>query len=480
MLFTSIQYFIFFIVLYGLYYFSPHKIRWIILLLGSSFFYVYGSSKYIFLLIASAGIGYSTGLAIEYTEDEVRKKLVLIISVVLQLSILFVYKYIGLFSESINSLLNLLDVDKQIPTFKLLLPLGISFFTFQILSYCIDVYRGHVKPEKNFGYFFLFVSFFPQLLAGPIPRSESLLPQFKTRFTFNYEQTASGLRLILWGLFKKMVIADQLSQVVDRVYNSPDAYSGLTLIIATFFFVIQVYCDFSGYSDIAIGSAQIFGFTLAENFNRPYISRNFSEFWRRWHISLGSWIRDYLYNPLAINWRNWGIYGIALALIVTFILNGLWHGAAWHFVVFGFLLGIPLVWEIFTKKWRARIFSYLPTSVAGIIGILLTFGYWNFLCVFFRAPDLSTASKILLKSVNMIESSGLNPIVATDGVGKILFLFLIIIFLLAIEYLQKDKSFREMIAQKPRWFRALFYYTIISLIVFFGYGGKQEFIYFQF
>jgi len=245
----------------------------------------------------------------------------------------------------------------------IILPIGLSFHTFQAMSYTIEVYRRNQKAERHFGIYALYVMFYPQLVAGPIERPQNLLHQFREEHHFDYTRVTSGLKLMLWGMFKKVVIADNLSTFVTQVYDSPHNFSGLPLIVATLFFSIQLYCDFSGYSDIAVGSAQVMGFTLMKNFDRPFFSASISELWRRWHISLSTWLRDYLYTPISVVTRNWEKWGIVFSLIVTFVLAGLWHGADWKFVVFGFLHGIALAYEFLTRKTRKKISKKVPSYI---------------------------------------------------------------------------------------------------------------------
>ena len=295
MQFNSIQFIIFFIFVIVFYFILSHKYRWILLLFSSYYFYMCWKPEYIFLILFSTIVDYYCGLKMEGAQNRTYKKLFLTLSLFTNLSVLFAFKYLNFFSDSIRYILNEFNIFYNIPYFNVLLPVGISFYTFQTLSYTIDVYRGQKKAEKHLGIFALYVSFFPQLVAGPIERSTRLLPQFKKENSFDYLRFKNGLLLMLWGFFKKIVIADRLAVLVNTVYNNPIDYQGITLIIATIFFAFQIYCDFSAYSDIAIGASKIMGYDLMKNFNRPYFSKSIAEFWRRWHISSGSWFRDYLY-----------------------------------------------------------------------------------------------------------------------------------------------------------------------------------------
>ena len=321
MIFNSMQYLIFFPIIVGLYFLIPHRFRWGILLAGSYYFYMAWKPVYILLIIASTLIDYVAGVMMGRTEEKSKRKKYLIISLISNLSLLFLFKYFNFFNDSAKTVLEYLNLPFYLPTFKLLLPMGISFYTFQTLSYSIDVYKGTIKPEKHLGIFALYVTFFPQLVAGPIERSENLLPQFREEHKLDYKLVTNGLKLMLWGLFKKVVIADRVSILVNTVYNDVNSYKGFPLIVATVLFAFQIYCDFSGYSDMAIGSAQVMGFRLMENFRRPYFSKSIPEFWKRWHISLSTWfiysfrrksgrkvemVLQFIYNVFNIWFMAWG------------------------------------------------------------------------------------------------------------------------------------------------------------------------------
>ncbi len=305
MSFVSIDFLIFFIVVLGVYFSLKGTARLAFLMVASYFFYIYWNVSYIFLILFTAGIDYFTALKIDALplEDRRRRQRWLLLSIVSNMGVLFTFKYFNFFADSIYDLLTSLGVDVSPVTLNVLLPVGISFYTFQSLAYTIDVYRGNLKAERSVVRFLTFVAFFPQLVAGPIERATHLLPQFYVDHRFDYARTVEGFRYILWGAFKKLVIADRLAIYVNAVYNSADDYSGLTLINATVFFAFQIYCDFSGYSDIAVGAAKIMGFDLMVNFRQPYLSQSIREFWRRWHISLSTWFRDYLYIPLGATAR---------------------------------------------------------------------------------------------------------------------------------------------------------------------------------
>ncbi|MFC1608484.1 MBOAT family O-acyltransferase [Candidatus Latescibacterota bacterium] len=337
MLFNSIHYFFFFPVIVAVFYSIPHRFRWMLLLAASYYFYMCWKPEYLVLILIATAVNYLAGLMMGAAASVKARKLYLVLSLSTSLGILFCFKYFNFFNESFRALFTRLNLLYDVQAFEVLLPVGISFFTFQALSYSIDVYRGDREPEKHPGIFALYVAFFPQLVAGPIERSTRLMPQFFKKVPFGCDRVTDGLKKILVGLFKKVVIADRLALYVDAVYNNQAQHSGSTLLLATIFFSFQIYCDFSGYSDIAIGSARVLGYELMENFKRPYLSRSVGEFWKRWHISLSTWFRDYLYIPLGGSrvayWRRY------TNIFIVFLISGLWHGANWTFVVWGALHG---------------------------------------------------------------------------------------------------------------------------------------------
>ncbi len=300
MLFNSLEFVIFFPVVTLLYFLLPHRFRWLHLLAASCVFYMFFIPAYILILAFTIVIDYFAGILIENARGKSRK-IFLATSLAANIGVLFVFKYYNFFSENLAQIASLLNVEYALPALSILLPVGLSFHTFQAMSYTIEVYRGNQKAERHFGIYALYVMFYPQLVAGPIERPQSLIHQFYERHDFDSNRVSNGLKLMLWGLFKKIVVADNLAVFVDAVYNQPRAWDGVNLIIATIFFAFQIYCDFSGYSDIAIGAAEVMGFKLMTNFNRPYHSKSISEFWKRWHISLSTWFRDYLYIPLGGN-----------------------------------------------------------------------------------------------------------------------------------------------------------------------------------
>ena len=392
MIFNSWEFALFFPLVTVLYFVLPHKFRWMLLLLASCLFYMTFIPVYILILLFTIVVDYFAGIFIEKSEGH-RRKVFLTASIIVNVGALVFFKYFNFINGNMLELARLVHWNYPIGALNIILPIGLSFHTFQAMSYTIEVYRGKQKAEKHFGLYSLYVMFYPQLVAGPIERPQNLIHQFKEKHEFDYTNVTEGLKLMAWGLFKKVVIADRLAVVVNRVYRNPEIYPGLPTLIATIFFAFQIYCDFSGYSDIAIGAARVMGFKLMLNFKRPYFSKSISEFWKRWHISLSSWFRDYLYIPLGgsrvSKWR-W-----QYNLLIVFLLSGLWHGANWTFVIWGALNGIYLIASVWTENARAKLVELSGLSkypeTHKLIKMLITFCLVCFAWIFFRANSLKDA-----------------------------------------------------------------------------------------
>jgi len=378
---------------------------------------------YAILILFSTVVTYFCAYKIEQTTKKSYRKNYLVASILINLSILFLFKYYNFFNTSVFGLLDDFGLRIKLPDFKYLLPVGISFYTFQAVGYTVDVYRGDVKHEKHFGIYALFVSFFPQLVAGPIERAKNLLPQFKAVKKFNHAQAVEGIKLMIWGFFMKLVVADRVAIYVNSVYGNSDQHTSVTLITATIFFAVQIYCDFAGYSNIAIGCAKIMGFDLMRNFRRPYFAQSCSEFWQRWHISLSTWFRDYVYIPLGGNRvskkRNFA------NLLLTFVVSGLWHGANWTYIIWGALNGLYQIIFKILKFNPSKKSSKQKSLFTYILNVLLTFILICFSWIFFRADSFSHASEIIIRI-----GSEFGPLFKGDnssfafGVFGILFLFL--------------------------------------------------------
>ena len=481
MLFNSISFLIFFPLVVLAYFALPQRSRWIWLLVASYFFYGAWKAEYLILIWASTLVDYTTGRLLGMTHTPSVRRLLLGFSLTTNLGLLFAFKYFGFFAGSLAALLAVPGWVWIPPEFDVILPVGISFYTFQTLAYTIDVYRGRMEPERHLGRFALYVAFFPQLVAGPIERAQRLLHQFAEEHVWDDGRVISGLRLMGWGFFKKLVIADRLALLVDTVYQDPTAHSGIPLILATYAFAWQIYCDFSGYSDIAIGAARVLGFDLMLNFDRPYASSSVGEFWSRWHISLSTWFRDYLYIPLGgnrVSVQRW-----QFNLLVTFLVSGLWHGASWTFVVWGGLHGLYLLAAI----WLAAPWERLQTALGlhrfpwqvRLMKTFLTFHLVLVTWVFFRAETLSDAWYVLthfFRGISLSAHYNLNI-----GPWGVVVAAMAILVLEAVQYLHaRSGGLGKVLDRQAKWQRWAIYYALIFAILMFGRFDVSEFIYFQF
>jgi len=489
MSFCSLQFLIFFPVVTALYFAVPHPARWALLLVASCIFYMAFVPAYILILAAMIVVDYFAGLAIARAAGR-RRLAFLVLSLVANIGTLAFFKYYNFFVANISDLLNLTNFHVSIPTLEIILPIGLSFHTFQAMSYTIEVYRGNQPPETHFGIYALYVMFYPQLVAGPIERPQNLLPQFHRKHDFSYENVRIGLQHMIWGFFKKTVVADRLALGVDTVYRDPSSFQGQQLILATVLFAIQLYADFSGYSDIAVGSAKVMGIDLMRNFKNPYGASNISEFWRRWHISLYSWFNDYLYTPLAVSLRQWGKAGVVFAVLVTFAISGLWHGPAWKFVVWGALHGLAISLELLTRRKRTKLFKPIAWFVRPL-GVVLTFGYVCFCFIFFRALSFADACYVvshLLDGLGPFLRNSLRPGVVSQTVGALGFYrqefwlgILSTVIMFAVESIHARYNLRPLFERRHIAVRWAAYYAIGVAIVFYGaYNATQPFIYFQF
>lgn len=482
MLFNSLQFVFFFIIVSLLYYTLRHRGRIWLLLLASCYFYMAFKPVYILILLFTILVDYFAGIWIARAEGKKRKWL-LILSLITNIGFLAIFKYFNFINQNLNIVFGLFGMENPIPDYPLELPIGLSFHTFQAMSYTIEVYRRNQKPEKDFIIYSLYVMFYPQLVAGPIERPQNLLWQFHTYFKYNFENIKAGLIRIAWGLFMKVVIADRLAMVVDHSYNDPANHNGLTLLLATFFFTFQIYCDFAGYSSIAIGCARIMGFKLMENFDAPYFSKSISEFWRRWHISLSTWFKDYLYIPLGGNRvSEWRLY---FNYFFVFTISGLWHGAAWTFVIWGALHGIYLIAAMIMKKYfsfgnkeesESKIVelpegSSLQLTVAKYFNIAFTFVLVMFTWIFFRAHGLSNAKTVIRK----ITELQFSDVIATPFSFNEMVFCWVLIFVLIL----KDKYARIISTESTPLFYVRFI-GLLTLCYFLGIFTSNQFIYFQF
>ena len=480
MLFNSLQFALFFVVIVTVYFSIPHRFRWILLLASSYYFYMCWKAEYLLLIMTSTLVDYFAARRMSMHSSQSRRRKYLYLSLTCNLCILFFYKYFNFLSDSAREALQAVNIYYDTPVFKVLLPVGISFYTFQTLSYTIDVYKGRIAAERHLGIYALYVSFWPQLVAGPIERTKHLLPQFRQRYDFDYERVTQGLRLMLWGLFKKVVIADQLAVYVNRVYNHVGDYQGVPLLLATFFFAIQVYCDFSGYTDMARGAAKVMGYDLMENFRRPYFAKSIREFWQRWHISLSTWFRDYVYIPLGgsrqVKWRWY------YNLMITFLLSGLWHGANWTFVAWGALHGCYIVIENMSGSFQERLANLIEPKeqafINRLIRVSITMTMVCFAYIFFRANSLGDAFAIISRMFQ-IEPGDLG--VAVVGLPAFILAIVLVCILFAVDMTERKQSLQETAAELPLLLRWCVYLLLFWAILVAGvFGVQQDFIYFQF
>jgi D-alanyl-lipoteichoic acid acyltransferase DltB (MBOAT superfamily) len=481
MLFNSLQFLVFFAIVTAAYFALPHQWRWKLLLVASCYFYMAFVPSYILILFGLILLDYFAAIAIERTGGE-RRRWLLRLSLLANIGVLGVFKYYNFIDQNLATFFHSMGWHYASADLGILLPIGLSFHTFQSMSYTIEVYRRHQKAERHLGIYALYVLFYPQMVAGPIERPQNLLHQFREEKHFEYGRVADGLKLMAWGLFKKVVIADRLAVVVNQVYNNPGQYRGLYVILATYFFAIQIYCDFSGYSDIAIGAAQVMGIKLMTNFNRPYYSKSIAEFWKRWHISLSTWFRDYLYISLGGNRvARWRWY---FNLIVVFLVSGLWHGANWVFVVWGGLHGLYLVGSIVTHDLRAKLRDLFglenhPRLHRGI-QLLVTFHLVLLGWVFFRAESLRAAGVIIRSMFDFSTYSARHlPFWVIDR-QELAIAVVAIVTMEVIHLIQRGSGVRQALSQRPAWQRWALYAGCILFIMMFGKFESQDFIYFQF
>lgn len=480
MLFNSFEFLIFFLAFLTLYFSTPYAKRWLIILIGSYIFYMAWKPAFAALIFVSTAVDYFVAIFIAKSEQKRTKALILSLSIAANLGLLFTFKYLDFFISSIVGMSGIFGMKIDLPYAELILPVGISFYTFQTMSYTIDVYRGKIPAERNFGKFASFVIFFPQLLAGPIERASNLLPQISAPKTFNFNDFASGALLAIWGIWKKVCVADLIAPFVNGVYAEPQNFNGSYLTLATVLFAIQIYCDFSGYSDTARGIARMLGYELMLNFRQPYFSTSLSEFWRRWHISLSTWFRDYVYVPLGGN-RN-GKTMWARNILLVFLISGLWHGAAWTFVIWGLIHGFWLLLEAEAKRLTGNSVgaSRVITKTQWLAGLLVTNVIVLVSWVFFRASSLDDAWYILdnLWSIGPMNYGTFKLLHLTSF--EIVLLACQIMTLMTIDYVLAFNPSQAMRVWTLPHAKKIAFSLLTIEIAFFGVFDKIEFIYFQF
>ena len=491
MLFNSLQFLVFFPIVAALYFATPDRFRWLLLLIASYYFYMCWRPVYVLLIVASTLIDYFVALKMGGCATKAERRKYLWLSLLGNLGLLFTFKYANFASQSLHDILGFADVRYDVPMLDVLLPIGISFYTFQTLSYTIDIYRGQRKPERHLGKFAVYVAFFPQLVAGPIERAKTLLPQFGEIHRFDYERAKRGLTLILWGFFKKLVVADQAAIYVDAVYGNPADSSGLSLLVGSYLFAFQIYCDFSGYSDIAVGTSRVLGFRLTENFRRPLLARSIGEFWQRWHISLSTWFRDYVFLPLSLSpsLRSRASIQTVLyvGLAITWTLIGLWHGAKWNFVIWGGYQAVLLIaaralrpWVVaMTRRARALGSGSVPAWIGDAAWVVFTFHLVVVGLVFFRASSLSDAL-LIFGSITTASDFTTEALLAGHSAVELAAMCLPIAFLIGVEVSQGDRPFLDFVETRPIVVRFGIYLTLIFAIALLGVFEGEAFIYFQF
>lgn len=478
MQFVSLQFLAFLMGTIFIYFIIPKKVRYIWLLLTSMAFYFIVSGKFLIFLIAVTLVTYGAGLLIEKNIEKAKKtaKLYLVLSIVLLVGLLGYFKYTGFLLETVGSLVKLFKLSDTMPVVSIILPAGISFYLFQSIGYLIDCYRVKIPAEENYLQLALFISFFPQITSGPIERAGNMLPQFKNPKSFSYEAMRDGLLLMLWGYFQKIIIADRLAVLVNKVYESPSSYTGTVLFLATIFYTFEIYCDFAGYSCIAIGTARIMGIKIMDNFTQPYLSESVAEFWRRWHISLSTWFRDYLYIPLGGNRK--GYVRKLINLMIVFAVSGLWHGAAWTFVVWGLLHGAFQVLGIVLKPVRDKLVEVFKIDRDSfshhLLKILVTFMLVNIGWIFFRADSFETAIYVLthmwkVTLWSLTDGSLFKLGLAEADVRLVILALALLIICDALA--KKGIVIRNFIISQSLWLRWLIYIVAILFVVTCGVWG---------
>jgi len=490
--FNSLEYFLFLPVVWLVHHLLGQRFRWLFLLLASLAFYVSLKIPYLLGVITLVTVvTYGFGLWIHRAGALRQKRWLLWTGIAANVLILVAMKYVPFLTENLNALFSLFDSPARVPHIQLFVAIGVSYYVFQAISYLSDIYLEIEEPEPHFGYFALYLAFFPKLLQGPIERAGDLLPQLKQQYAFNYENMRLGLLLFTWGLFQKMVLADRLGLYVDAVYNDVPSYRGLSLLLATYAYAFQIYFDFAGYTDMALGTARLFNIKLTDNFNSPYLATSVADFWRRWHITFSRWILDYIFKPLQLSWRNWKDWGTAAALVITFFISGLWHGASWGFVVWGLLHGTFMACSVFYRPYQKKIHKGLKlekTRLLKVWQIFVTFHLVCFAWIFFRASSVGSAWNIVADLLNIKENFamfddvgfygycnsyifmnlGLYSFAVTTG----LFLFIMMFVVL------RNRGFDILKANVVIRYSA--YYLLCMAVLLLGVYSDTSFLYFKF
>jgi D-alanyl-lipoteichoic acid acyltransferase DltB (MBOAT superfamily) len=489
--FNSLSYFLFLPVVFLLHYFTPDRFRWLVLLAASFVFYAaLKSSHLIAVLLFITTITYCTGIWIDRKKDPRTKQYLLWGGISANILTLIILKYLPFITQNLNVVLSRISSGTTVPVSKAIIAIGVSYFIFQAISYLVDIYLEIEQPEHHFGRFALYMAFFPKLMQGPIERAGDLLPQLNKQYQFDYDAMRFGMLLFTWGLFKKAVVADRLALYADQVFNNVNDYSGLSLIIGIYAYALQIYFDFSAYTDMARGTGRMFGINLTENFNSPYLATSIADFWRRWHISFSRWILDYIFKPLQMSWRDWGHAGTAAALIITFLISGIWHGATWGFVLWGLLHGIYLASSTYYRPYQRQLHKWLGVEKSKWLKwwqVFVTFNLVSFAWIFFRVKHWKDAW-VLLKNLANIDIMQRLKEVGTEAYiskyillnipwGKAVILFIVVIPVIVVHCM---KVRNVSICNQPKLVRLLIYLTLLISLSLFSYAEQYTFIYNQF
>ena len=472
MLFNSLSFLLFFPIVTLMFFLIKHQYRWLWLLAASCFFYMFFKPVYILILAFTIIVDYFVGVELEKSKSTRTKKLLLITSLAGNIFVLGIFKYYNFINHNVTDLLSVFAINNPVPYLKILLPIGLSFHTFQAMSYIIEVYRGNQKAEQHFGYYALYVMFYPQLVAGPIERPQNILHQFHEEKKFNYYSFSLGIKMMIYGLFKKVVIADNVAPIVNNIFENHSS-DGLACTVAMFLFSIQIYCDFSGYSDIALGTAKCMGYDLMRNFSLPYLSSSVTEFWRKWHISLSTWFRDYLYIPLGGS--ETGKYKSLFNLCIVFLISGLWHGASWNYILWGGLHAFILICE---KLFLLKFYKNIPRPILIAFNFIVITYCW----LLFRIEDFAQLRHIIHSIIstpfNINSSSIKNTLSLLGNIKFLVTLLLITTFLLIDKFF--DTDIYQVSSSSKSIFNKFRYHLLVATILIFGFVGEIQFIYFQF
>jgi len=479
MLLTSFSYFVLLFAAFIIFYAVPDKKKWVVLLIGSLIFVGWISIHILIITLIFSVLNYFLGIILENSKNKIIRKKLYFTFILINVGILAFYKYINFLIDNLNSVLSLFPHESQLNHINVVIPIGISYYTFQSIGNLILIYRGTEKAERNIGIYTLLLIFFPKFLSGPVERSNHFLPQIRNLKSFDSQIVTSGFKLFLLGMFKKVVIANNLSEIVYNTYNNVHIYTGMPLITTLLIQAVYLYCDFSGYTDMALGSAKIFGIDLMPNFNRPFLARNVTEFWRRWHMSLSLWCNDYIFKPLMIKYRTWGNNAAILSVFVTFIVIGIWHGANWTFVILGLLQGIAITFEFLTKRQRLKFYKELPKGIVIWSGRVITYMFFSFSLIFFYAKNVENAYYFISHLFDnfFFKFSGYFVISNMKNFSLALILFFILfLFEILSEY---GWDVTKRINSMPKYVKWLGYYFMIAFIYYYS-NSQMTFVYLQF